>query len=904
MRKITAFFVLVTFIFSCIMPPNGYAQVMTAIDFMPKPGAMAGLSTSFTPAHLWGMTIHPNEPFRFDFLVQRGDVALLEAEKQAEYSKLIKYFLAALAVPDEDQWVNLSPYEKDRIIPDGFGRTEMGRDLLAQDYLLKQLTSSLIDPTSDLGKKFWDGVYAKAYEKFGSTDVPTETFNKVWIMPDKAVVFEKNNTVYVLESHLKVMTDKDYVAMKNNSAADALSQANAIADISSQMIREIIIPAIEKEVNEGKAFAPLRQVYSGMLLATWYKRTLKETILGQLYADKGKVKGVDQDPKANKDIYEQYVAAFKKGVVNMIRDDVDRYSKEVMPRKYFSGGTLGFVAIKDFAQGTPEDLKKVSTKNVSTTDIVEGKMVNNADTAMTIENARVAIAFLRTVDIKQIEKKLSAFETEGAELFVSLMNKIQTMSNLEEEQVLEELGLNGYTLEDLDLLQEHVKKIVEQRSDVTQGKIAIIGVGVFLLALGMAAHFGLDTTPGKISGVVALTIFLVSQLGGDPNETFDYAQKDSAAVNKDAISLQDTVEAIKTRYGAVSSTQDAEKMVNEGDFVKPVATKEEWRQKYDQFDEHPLVKRGLGYLSNMDVRDGLKVMASLPREQRLRVAAVEYMRWVNTFDAQERANVSLAVVEAPAEAELSVEEKVALDDLRFMAKFGAWHSWDTVRIIKAFYAAVASTEDLATGDIGAWKMPSMAPLSQLLAKAELVELQWLKEYAGSVLFRVGEEVAIMRSNREAIRKAYAKLGRGASGESVPMQLFFGMIGLEGNLEAVDHVMTILELGFYINGDRKNVRPQSEIDSFVQYVENFDAAMKATSGNKVEIQQLEEGKLKGGIDFAQSNLDLQIKRDGAGVLLPVGQQDLDNIKIDGLVPLILNIQPAAMAPIFREALTGV
>jgi len=44
--------------------------------------------------------------------------------------------LASLAVPDDNQWVNLSPYERDRIIKFDFGKTEMGRDLLAQDYTL------------------------------------------------------------------------------------------------------------------------------------------------------------------------------------------------------------------------------------------------------------------------------------------------------------------------------------------------------------------------------------------------------------------------------------------------------------------------------------------------------------------------------------------------------------------------------------------------------------------------------------------------------------------------------------------------------------------------------------------------------------------------------------------------
>jgi hypothetical protein len=47
-------------------------------------------------------------------------------------TKLIKYFLASLTIPEKDLWVNLSPYEKDRIIPQSFGLTEMGRDLLSR----------------------------------------------------------------------------------------------------------------------------------------------------------------------------------------------------------------------------------------------------------------------------------------------------------------------------------------------------------------------------------------------------------------------------------------------------------------------------------------------------------------------------------------------------------------------------------------------------------------------------------------------------------------------------------------------------------------------------------------------------------------------------------------------------
>jgi hypothetical protein len=67
-----------------------------------------------------------------------------------------------------------------------------------------------------------------------------------------------------------------------------------------------------------------------------------------------------------------------------------------------------------------------------------------------------------------------------------------------------------------------------------------------------------------------------------------------------------------------------------------------------------------------------------------------------------------------------------------------------------------------------------------------------------------------------------------------------------------------------------------------------------------VKEEKDAAMKGGIDFGLSNLDMQIKRDGDGVPLPVSQQDLESIRIDGLVPVILNIQPAANIPLFSDA----
>jgi len=359
-RKVACFFTLISFFVLSVIPSQALAQGVLGL---PQPGAMVQLSPSFYPVLLKGVQVYPDNPLRFDFIMDTGDTGLEGDAFKEEASKVIKYFLAALTVPEDEFWVNLSPYEKDRIIADMLGQTEMGRDLLAQDYVLKQLSATLVNPDSDLGKKFWDRVYKKSYELYGTTQVPANTFNKIWIVPDEALVYEQGTYAFVGERHLKVMLEEDYVAMANQKAI-AESRAPArdlgldkietakiekMSEISSKVVRDILIPEIEKEVNEGKLFSNLRQIFDSMILATWYKKTLKESLLGQIYVDQNKVQGIDVEDKTIKEqIYNQYLESFKKGVFDFVKVEKDIASNKNIPRKYFSGGvSSGIVKVKE-----------------------------------------------------------------------------------------------------------------------------------------------------------------------------------------------------------------------------------------------------------------------------------------------------------------------------------------------------------------------------------------------------------------------------------------------------------------------------------------------------------------------------------------------------------------------------
>ncbi len=315
--------IIVIFISLCLLPfPKVSAQELV----LPAPGTMVQVSPAFVPPLLRGIKVNPSDPFQMEFILDRGGHPA-SRDINEESRKLVKYFLAGLTIPEKDLWVNLSPYEKDRIVPESFGQTEMGRDLLAQDYLLKQLTASLVYPESEIGQEFWKRIYQSVSNK----NVPVNTFNKVWILPDKAVIYEnaQNGTVYIVESRLKVLTEKDYLAARKNSSLESNDQA----------VRNIVIPALTKEVNEGANFSQLRQVYNSLILAVWYKNKIKNSILSHVYADKNKVSGVViDDPLEKQRIYERYLQAFKKGAYSFIREEHDPLTERMVPRKYFSGG--------------------------------------------------------------------------------------------------------------------------------------------------------------------------------------------------------------------------------------------------------------------------------------------------------------------------------------------------------------------------------------------------------------------------------------------------------------------------------------------------------------------------------------------------------------------------------------
>ena len=72
---------------------------------LPAPGDMVHLSLPIDPPILKGIKVHTDNPFRFDFILDKGNSELNNDQLKDESSKLIKYFLASLTIPEKDLWV-------------------------------------------------------------------------------------------------------------------------------------------------------------------------------------------------------------------------------------------------------------------------------------------------------------------------------------------------------------------------------------------------------------------------------------------------------------------------------------------------------------------------------------------------------------------------------------------------------------------------------------------------------------------------------------------------------------------------------------------------------------------------------------------------------------------------------
>jgi len=404
------------------------AQVAAQLDIASHLSALRSsfVPDKFRPLHLRYLSYNSQEN-TFRLLLDKGDVISPQSTVDSPQvkqvieetsKKLLKYFLIGLSLPNDTFWVNLRPDSPDNIIDPFLEQTDIGRIMLETDLQLKKDTAKATSPQTPEGKEYWDKLYKKAEELFGNENITIPTLTRPWIVPDEIIVRETTDSAYIYKATLKVMLEQDYLKSTTSRHSEqkapghpeprrgegsktldsSLSAQNDYAqydfkdprlkvlnEYSSQLIRELIIPKLTKEVNSAKRYASLRQVYYSLIMAQWFKvRFRAQSIVHSqqsivktnshldLIDSKNLSNLVSKEPYSKETYFQAYQKSFKEGEYNIKEPAYTLFGQVI--RNYFSGG-MRLLAIFPAQPGGTTTEKVVSIAAQGTPAPVSGPII-------------------------------------------------------------------------------------------------------------------------------------------------------------------------------------------------------------------------------------------------------------------------------------------------------------------------------------------------------------------------------------------------------------------------------------------------------------------------------------------------------------------------------------------------
>ncbi len=209
----------------------------------------------------------------------------------------MKFFLSALALPDDDLWVNLNvTSDESEILGGDMKFMDIGRVFLEADIQLKRDVKDALMETSLMEDLFELG------------EVEENLNPRFWIVPGRIEIEASNKTMYITNCRLKVKVeigpDGDGQSMKNNEARRKLAEG----------IEEKVIPILNEKVNTGSEYVRLRQAVRAVVAAFWYERHVPENGLFRDIIDKGAVPGLVSEPWSKRRFLDEYLLMYKLGI--------------------------------------------------------------------------------------------------------------------------------------------------------------------------------------------------------------------------------------------------------------------------------------------------------------------------------------------------------------------------------------------------------------------------------------------------------------------------------------------------------------------------------------------------------------------------------------------------------------
>src|SRR3989339_1753732 len=196
----------------------GFAQVaqLHLAGYLGQTGSVTSLDR-FRPASLRYFS-YESKTNNFQILLDKADEkGLSNIQVKDKADELMKYFHIGLSLPNDKFWVNLRPDAPEQIIDPELEKTDLGKIMLEADLQLKKDTAGWTSPQNPEGKEYWDKLYHRAGELFGTENITIPTITRPWIVPGEVIIRESQDSSYIYKVNLKVMLEQDYLTSRGGS---------------------------------------------------------------------------------------------------------------------------------------------------------------------------------------------------------------------------------------------------------------------------------------------------------------------------------------------------------------------------------------------------------------------------------------------------------------------------------------------------------------------------------------------------------------------------------------------------------------------------------------------------------------------------------------------------------------
>ncbi len=296
-----------------------------------------------------------------------------------------KAFLTGLAVHNSKLWVNLNPWEPDRIVDEDLSHTDVGRIMLEADLQMKKDFCRYEDPcNSTTGVQHWKILESKRFELVkrcmerypgeikDARNVLFSAVTRHWIIPDALNAYGDGKEIYIDDATLTIRSDPvsehaEYRIVNQDAryiSRECQEYLNQSSKEYSRYAMEVeeknILPLVVQNINKNDRYSDLRQIYVSLGLAQYYKDHRKpDTNLFSDIIRSHNLTGVMVVTSWNPEIiWNSYVQSFSGGEYKCWQNETstnsyeDDYGRKITETKtdcrYYQEGGVDFTNISSY----------------------------------------------------------------------------------------------------------------------------------------------------------------------------------------------------------------------------------------------------------------------------------------------------------------------------------------------------------------------------------------------------------------------------------------------------------------------------------------------------------------------------------------------------------------------------